>query len=797
MNYFKNIPAFKTALIFAAGIYIGCLAQINQIISAAFVIFVLILLFLLLRKLPEDNSILNIAVFFLIFSCGFLKSQIDFRILDSTSAAYYDSAVQGNNVILRGVISEPPQLINGTGRFLVNSEILISGSDTSDFSCNILVHIRQNKKETGSDSLPILKAGDRIIAYGNLRNAPDERNPGEFNYRKYLELQDVYKVFYISFKDDISVESSGNLGFFFGSIIYPAREFAVNNINQYTGNGDEAAFLNGLVTGNRSGITKEMKQIFVNAGVMHLIAVSGLNVAYIIITVTLLLSLFRIPKIPRIIITVIFLLFYCFFAGSTASIVRAVIMGSLVLTAFIIQRKTMLYNIIGVSVIIILLIDSRQLFDPGFILSYTAVLSMVFFFNIFDNMFLAKLDHWRTGWRRYLYALFVLFLTTLAAQIGVLPITAMYFNKISFISLLANILAVPLSNLSLAIGFFQVITGIFSDYLSSLSGSANFIFLKFQLWFISWCASLDFAYIEFYDFGLISTISYYIVLITIITAKTNNVFARIVISCLVIAAALIFTYKIPGGLEINYLFAGNSDCTVINTPDNSTVLVDCGIETPFAGTTSRYVVPYLKSRRIKEIDALVLSNPLGKSSGNVNIILNNFIVKRIITCPENSDKLNNSLNRLDAARIPEVSILTAGDIVEGFGGIKFYIISRYDRDKNGSLVFKLKFRECDFLFSGKADKQKEELIIHEYKDFLKCQILKAGDQGDESSASIPFLVKSSPESAVISVSETDYLPSDILLERINNAGIKLFRTDINGAFILESSGKKNEILDWK
>ena len=476
-------------------------------------------------------------------------------------------------------------------------------------------------------------------------------------------------------------------------------------------------------------------------------------------------------------------------------------MGSLVLTAFIIQRKTLLYNIVGVSVIIILLVDSRQLFDPGFILSYTAVLSMVFFFNIFNSMFLSKLDHWRSrtfsGWRRYLYALFVLFLTTFAAQIGVLPITAMYFNKISFISLLANILAVPLSNFSLAIGFFQVITGIFSDYLSSLAGSANYIFLKFQLWFISWCASLDFAYIEFYGFGLISTFSYYIVLMALVTAKANNAFARLVISCLVIVAVLILTYKIPGGLKISYLFAGNSDCTVIETPDNSTVMIDCGIETPFTGTTSRYVVPYLKSRGIKEIDALVLSNPLGKSSGNVNKILNNFIVKRIITCQENSDKLQNSLNRLDAARIPEVSIVTAGDIVEGFGGIKFYILSDYGHNESGSLVFKLKFKECDFLFTGKADKPKEESIILAYKDFLKCQILKAGDNGDESSASIPFIVKSSPESAVISVSETDYLPSHILLERINNAGIKLMRTDIQGAVVIESDGKNNKILDWK
>ncbi|MDQ1266862.1 MAG: internalization-related competence protein ComEC/Rec2, partial [Bacteroidota bacterium] len=569
------------------------------------------------------------------------------------------------------------------------------------------------------------------------------------------------------------------------------------NINQYKGNGDEAAFLNGLVTGNRSGITKDIKQVFVNAGVMHLIAVSGLNVAYIIITITLLLTLFRVPKIPRIIITIIFLVFYCFFAGSAASIIRAVIMGSLVLTAFIIQRKTLLYNIIGVSVIIIILIDSKQLFDPGFILSYTAVLSMVFFFNIFDKMFLKNLEHWRKDRRKYLYALIVLFLTTLAAQIGVLPITAMYFNKISYISLLANVLAVPLSNLSLAIGFFQVITGIFSDYLSSLAGSANFIFLKFQLWFISWCASLDFAYIEFYGFGLISAFTYYIVLITLITARMYNAFARIIISCMVITASFILSYKIPGKLGISYLFTGNSDCTVIDTPDKSTVLIDCGTETPFAGTTSRYVLPYLKSREIYEIDLLILSNPIGKSNGNINKILNNFVVKRIVTCPYNSDNLRNSLDRLGATRIPEVSIVSTGDIIEGFGGIKFYILSPDVTDDSGSLVFKLKYGECDYLFTGKADEQNEKLIVKNYNNFLKCMILKAGDNGDETSSSIPFLVKSSPESAVISVSETDYLPSYILLDRINNAGIKIFRTDILGAVVFESDGKKNEYVDWK
>lgn len=123
---------------------------------------------------------------------------------------------------------------------------------------------------------------------------------------------------------------------------------------------------------------------------MHLIAVSGLNVAYIIISLTVVLSLFRLNLKYRSVITIIVLVFYCVFTGSTPSIVRATIMGILILIASVSERRINFYNIIGTSALIILILNSKQLFDAGFILSYSAVISMVFIYNLFEKFSFTK-----------------------------------------------------------------------------------------------------------------------------------------------------------------------------------------------------------------------------------------------------------------------------------------------------------------------------------------------------------------------------------------------------------------------
>ena len=412
-------------------------------------------------------------------------------------------------------------------------------------------------------------------------------------------------------------------------MVFPAKYFATNVIERNM-SGDEGEYLKGLITGQRNDISAETKDAFIKTGVMHLIAVSGLNVAYVIIIITVILGAFRIYFKKRAVIAIGALIFYCVFTGSSPSIVRATIMGILLLIAYESEMKTNFYNIAGFSALVILIFNTKQLFDPGFILSYTAVLSMVFCYERFKPVLIDRLDRYEWRFKRYLKYAMILLVTTLAAQIGVLPVAGSYFEKISVISIVTNLVVVPLANLSLAIGFMQILAALFSEYLSSVIASANTALLAFQLWFIKVCASLDFAYVEVYKFDLFNIGMYFAGLVLLLTMSRRNFKFRIVMVVLIIAMVLLHNAETDEKFRASFLDTGAGQCTVIETPDGRTILIDCGSKTETYDSGERTIIPYLKRNGIESIDALILTGTDRNRTGGLEYVIENFPVAKVI-----------------------------------------------------------------------------------------------------------------------------------------------------------------------
>jgi competence protein ComEC len=240
---------------------------------------------------------------FLVILFGILKSNLDFYVIPDNSIKYFADTERKSSAELVGIIKDFPDYDTSRIRFVLESEELISSKEKFFVNGDLSVTLREDIFGKSDYPQPVLNAGDRIVLKGKLIEAPARRNPGEFDYKKYLELHDIHKTFLVSGYKNIKVIETGNYGFIYQQIIFPAKAFALKNIDNYL-RGDEAAYLKGLVTGNRHDISSETKEAFINAGVMHLIAVSGLNVAYIIIFVTLFLSLFRIPLVPKTMLTI-------------------------------------------------------------------------------------------------------------------------------------------------------------------------------------------------------------------------------------------------------------------------------------------------------------------------------------------------------------------------------------------------------------------------------------------------------------------------------------------------------------
>ncbi len=779
MDKLNTAPAFKTAILFSTGIIAGRFPGDGL----HFIVLLLILTGAAIFIFRKNDNLRAVLLFALVVIMGMIKSNIDFRIFESKTINLTGKNL--SNVFLTGIIDDLPEYSKERIRFTLEASEIISRNDTLNTDGRVLVTVKQKKQLTENDTMPLFEAGDGVILYGTLRDAPEETNPGDFNYREYLAMNDINKTFRVNYYDEAEVVSKGNLNFFEQKIVYPVRKFAIENIDDKIG-GEEGAFLNGLVTGYRSDMPKELKEDFIKAGVMHLVAVSGLNVAYIILFLTGIFSLFRIPAKVRIYFILAALIFYVFFTGAPASIVRAAIMGGVLLINLRVQRKINFYNTAGISALLILMYNSMQLFNPGFILSYSSVISLVFIYNKVDKYIGYRIDRINRRVRKGAYYLYATLLTTAAAQIGVLPITLMYFGKISVSGLFTNIIVIPASNFSLALGFVQIITGVFSEFISGLFASVNYYLLHYQIMFIKWAAGISFSSIEYYGITISGLIVFYIILLLAAQASKSNI--KYTASTAVIVLILYFTFSgyRESRLEAIYLSLGNADCTHLRTPDGSNILIDAGIENRFNRITTGRILPYLKKQGVKEIDLLILTSETGKNYGALKTILENLDVRKIIL-PLKSEIRGKSEEIIIEKKIQVEELKNMKD-VKGYGGIR---IEFFNSDTPAGMV-KVIYGERSFLFTGKAESIDEAGIAAVFGERVKADVMKAAKYGSRKSNSEEFIKAVKPEIVVVSTSgnKERNMPADEVMERFARNNVKIFRTDEEGAVIIKTDGKE-------
>ena len=754
----QNIPAFKSAIYLIIGILAGTIIYLPPLIPLIIIVIISILTIITLNRFPISRvnyylPIILIAIF------GFFRADISYNIISENNIALIPDTPEGSKYKLTGVINDIPDIDSNKVRFNVDvSRIDITEPVEAEGEVIVTINKSRYKEET---PLPDLKAGDEVVVEGRVVTPWGKRNPGEFDYREYLKDKNIYKNFLAYGYDNIEVLSSDNLSFWETNIIFPTKYYAINNIDKNI-SGDEGAYLKGLITGQRNDISPETKQAFINAGVMHLIAVSGLNVAYVIIIIVTLLSIFRIYFWKRTILVITALVFYCIFTGSSPSIVRATIMGILLLAAYASERKTNFYNIVGFSAFVILIFNPRQLYDPSFILSYTAVLSMVILYEKMKPVFIDKLDLKEYRYGRVIKGFLILFVTTIAAQIGVLPVAGSYFEKVSVISIFANLVVVPIANLSLGIGFMQIIAGVFSEFLSSLIAQTNLLLLSFQLWFIKTCASVDFAYFETYSFDLFNIIFYFAVITVILTTTSKNFRQRIVLVFLIMLSASVYNIDTESKFRVAFLDVGKGNSSVIETSDGKVILINTGLSTQTYNSSERTIIPYLKRRGIDKIDLLILTDDDKNSTGGYNHLKQNFEIENII-----------SGNQIDGTTVSE------GDLVDSFNDIRIYFLSPVNKYSN-KVALKISYRDLDILFIPSQNETEWNYLVKKYENFINSDVIYTN------------YIYTNLQNPQILIS-----PTNIQTKLNEVPKSKKISTNNQGAFIIESTGENIEIIDWK
>ena len=321
--------------------------------------------------------------------------------------------------------------------------------------------------------LKSISFGDEIKVDGIIKLIAKPENPGGFDAQKYWKNQGVWLH---SFASHAVWLRKGNV-YDYKSIAYRTRQYCDAVFCRYITDTAAYAIVTAMVVGLRTQLDPSLKDAYANAGIIHVIAISGLHIALFFVLINGLLSYLIQSKLLLAIIVLLIIWFYCFVAGMTASVVRAALMYSIVIVGQAFHRKTNLLNNLCCSAFVLLLINPNYLFDIGFQLSYLAITGIVVVDLFWSNTIALPslvLNH-----------VWALLRVSFVAQMATFPLLLLYFHKISLSFLIANLLVIPISTviiwLSLALLIFSFLpcgmTVFIGVILTKLTCLMNYIML--------------------------------------------------------------------------------------------------------------------------------------------------------------------------------------------------------------------------------------------------------------------------------------------------------------------------------
>lgn len=803
----KNRPALVAAAAIIGGILSGKMFAELWLLFAgtAVVLFFVSVVELLVHRTKSGREVLP--------SCTFLLS-----LFFAAAAASVQFQVHGNNHLVRFLhttdslfitckVIDQPRVKNGKTTTLVAVRSLKNEFDSVAVEGKAQLTIIPDKRNKETP-LPI-EYGSIISFKGVLQEPSAERNPGEFSYKDYLALNDIHAVITVIGYSTIVHTSAREANWFFEHIIFPSKEFITRTITSVM-KGDEANFLIGLLLGDRTDISEEIKNAFTNTGTIHVLAVSGSHVILVVAIVYIILGVFRFPNKPKILLTIVALVYYTFLTGAAPSIVRASTMAAIVLIGKLLEQKTDAYNVLGLSAVVMLVYDPKQLFDVGFQLSFAAVFSMVYFYpklNTAVKHIPEPLEEFKL-----LTPVWQMFALSLAAQIGTIPFSAYYFEKVSLVSLFANLLVVPLVGIIVTIGLTGAVLGTAALLFAELFSEVNSILAWFTLTLVKLAEQVPYAVVDTATFGWRETVLYSAVVAWIFNFNNRSVQKKIVFFTLLFANVVVFVSFYNDKekqMTVTFLDVGQGDAAVIQLPDGKTIVVDGGPISHSSNAGEKIVAPFLRRIGVSSIDVLITTHPHADHLGGVPYVLKHFTVQQTIDA---NQRLNSKLFYEYDQLEQNISQITArAGMVHSVGNARLYFLhptrqfidddssDGFSNINESSVVFKLQYGNISFLFMGDAEVESEHHLQQVYGDFLDCDVLKAGHHGSSTSSTEELVASARPEYVVISVARFNKFkhPSRRVIERFTAAGAMVYRTDAAGAIMFESDGTTVKKVEWR
>lgn len=312
---------------------------------------------------------------------------------------------------------------------------------------------------------------------------PEEiKNDFQFDYKKYLTRQDVYFQAYLP-NDILKTQKTSIL---FEDKIKQKRLDILNQINHSSLSPKIQEFLKGIILSDRTEMDGETVKDFNQTGLTHLLAISGSHMVIIFWIVLLIFNQILPVKFRKVSIVLSILLIWIFavFIDYGSSVMRSCLMISCYYIMVLLQRKSDLLHSLALSAFILLIVDSNQLFDVGFQLSYVAVLGIWWLTNPIKKLFRKP----KFKAEKFFYEISAM---TFAAQIATLPLAIYYFHQFSFVSIIANLLIIPLSEVIIVSSLLIVVLIAFGLSNIPFLYKGFDVFVEYILKIIHWFSSFE------------------------------------------------------------------------------------------------------------------------------------------------------------------------------------------------------------------------------------------------------------------------------------------------------------------
>ena len=760
----KNVVMFVTAIVFMAGI----LSYFNDNgIIFAFVFTFISLILLFKNYMPLRYIFLIIFIFY----AGFFNAY--FRIHNT------DALVSFNNekVSIKGQITSIP-----------NSNI----KDKTKFFFDVYeIDGKQVKGKTfvslisEDNDFSKFQVGDFYELKGRIKTPFKGTNPSQFSYDKYLRNFDTFTVFYATKNDCDVLDNNLSLKWQFLQKLNILRDRIVSVHSQYL-KSPNLEILGGIVFGDDAVAPPDyIKASFVNSGLLHILAASGMNVAFIYGFWVFFMRRLRVPFKLTIISGMVLVIFYTFMTGLGASVIRAALMLLFILAGKLIDRDAHSVSLLAFVAMLMLI------YNVGFQLSFIVTFGLLTTANvIFERFKDSKI------WSFVLGTLLI----PVVAQIWVVPIQMFYFNTISTYSVFANVMSVPFLSVVSFGGFLSSIIAIFTPFTDKICFAFDFILnyvLNVIVYISNFFAGLEHSLITTAHPSIAQIFIYYAIVL-ILTLSIKSGFTKKVwyVCGGLMIILLLSTINLPSkNLSIITFDVQNADCFLIKTPQNKYFIIDTG-RAGYKGSKAQansVIMKYLKDRGVRNIEGLIITHFDNDHSGGAVDIMKNFKVHKVFLNTFN-DKSKTSFDIYKTIKENNILALIPSGKIYSEPDLTFNtFIADKKSDNEQSIIALLSYKDFDMLFMGDAGIDAYNEIAEGIKG--NVEVLKVGHHGGPHVVNKEMTEKLNNKVSIISTGPNAFgHPNRSTLDVLRNTDI--YRTDRHNSIKIDTDGINYSIYSY-